>query len=97
MNYYSKFLQDFKSRYTIYIPLTIILQSCIGSVAAMYILMNSANGTFLFFELTICVVLSMSYNAAVLAQLNYKMVFNLLVASILGNILLIAINLVRLA
>ena len=95
MNYYSKYLEDFRSKLSLYIPLTIILQSCIGSIAAMYILMNSTSGEFLFFELTLCVVLSMGYNAFVLAQMSYKWTFNMLIASILGNILLIVINLIR--
>lgn len=95
MRYYDKSLEDFRVKLPLYIPLTIILQSCIGSVAAMYILMNSTKDEFLFFELTLCVILSMSYNAFVLAQMHYKWIFNMLIASILGNILLIIINLIR--
>lgn len=95
MNLYSKYLNDFKEHYILYIPLSIILQSCIGSIAAMYILMNS-NPTFHFFELTLCVVVSMAYNAAIFAQLNRKWVFNFLILTFVVNVPLIVINVMRL-
>ncbi len=93
MSYYNFLLSDFKKRFIIYIPLTIILQSCIGSIAAMYILMSSTSDYFPFFQLTLCVILSMLYNASVLAQLHYKWVFNLLLLSLFTNIVLCIINL----
>ncbi|WP_299890875.1 hypothetical protein [uncultured Lacinutrix sp.] len=93
MKYYNYMLSDFKVNFMIYIPLSIILQSCIGSIAAMYILQTSAVDAFPFFQLTLCVIVSMAYNASVLAQLGYKLVFNMLVLSMLINILLIIINL----
>jgi hypothetical protein len=93
MNYYNYVLSDFKKRFMVYIPLTIILQSCIGSIAAMYILMSSTPDYFPFFQLTLCVILSMLYNASVLAQMHYKWVFNLLLLSLFTNILLFIINL----
>jgi len=85
-------LSDFKVNFMIYIPLTIILQSCIGSVSAMYILKTSTVEVFPYFQLIICVIVSMLYNAFVLAQLGYKLVFNMLVLSLLINTLLIIIN-----
>jgi len=69
------------------------MQSCIGSVAALYILKTSTIYAFPFFQLTICVIVSMLYNAFVLAQLGYKLVFNMLILSLLINTLLIIINL----
>lgn len=88
MNYYNHLLSDFKRNYMLYIPLSIILQSCIGSIAAMYVLMSSTSGNFPFFQLSLCVVLCMLYNAAVLAQLNCKWVFNILLLSIFVNVML---------
>lgn len=87
-----KMQHDFEKDIYMYIPLTIILNSCIGSIAAMTIL---AQGTSLFsgVELTLCVSLCMFYNAALLAGLNRKFSFWLLVASLLGNVLLILITL----
>ena len=76
-----------------YIPLTIMLQSCLGSIAAMMIL---AQGTTLVsgIELTICVILSMAYNAALLAQMKSDISFWLLMASLAGNSILIFVNLI---
>ena len=84
-------LAEFKENYYAYVPLTIILQSCVGSIAAMLIL---ANGTSVrsFIELLICVVLCMGYNAALLAQAKYRLSFWLLVASLTINVLLILIH-----
>lgn len=97
MNYYNKSLNDFKTNFLLYVPLTIILQSCIGSIAAMYILMNSTVESFNFFQLTLCVMLSMGYNAVILAQLKGKLIFNVLIVSLLVNCLLIAINVIQLS
>lgn len=88
---YNQYLSQFKAGYLMYIPLTIILQSCIGSVAAMYILVNS-HKPMAFVELFLCVSVSMIYNAAVLAQIKVKYVFNLLLLSLLVNTILIVIN-----
>lgn len=93
MNLYTKYYNEFLKQYMMYIPLTIILQSCIGSIAAMFILMNTDYSMLSFFQLFTCVILCMFYNGAVLAQLKGKMVFNLLLMSILFNTLFIIINL----
>ncbi len=92
MTMYTYLLSEFKSTYYTMIPLSIILQSCIGSIAAMYILVDHTRSTAML-ELIICVVTCMFYNAAVLAQLRVKWVFNLLLLSIVINVLLIIINL----
>jgi hypothetical protein len=82
----------FEEDYYMYLPLTIILNSCIGSIAAMTIL---AQGTGLVtgIELTLCVSLCMGYNAALLAGSNRKFAFWLFTVSLLVNILLILITL----
>lgn len=92
MSLYTKYYNEFQSKYTMYIPLTIILQSCIGSVAAMYILINGLDTVSSLIQLFLCVILCMFYNAAILAQLKGKIVFNLLIASLLFNVLFIVIN-----
>lgn len=83
---------EFQREYYMYIPLTIILQSCIGSIAAMLIL---SHGTSLLtgIELTLCVITSMLYNAALLAQLKFKLSFWLLIVTLAVNSLLIVVNL----
>ncbi|MCZ4320259.1 hypothetical protein O4H26_14795 [Aequorivita viscosa] len=84
--------QQFEHDYYMYVPLSIILNSCIGSIAAMAIL---AQGTSLIsgVELTLCVALCMGYNAALLAGSNRKFAFWLLIVSLVVNLLLILITL----
>ncbi len=84
--------KEFENDYYMYIPLTIILNSCIGSIAAMTVL---AQGTGIIsgIELTICVSLCMGYNAALLAGSNKKIAFWLLAVSLVANLLLILITL----
>ncbi len=84
--------REFEHDYYMYVPLTIILNSCIGSIAAMNILKQ---GTSLMsgIELTLCVSLSMGYNAALLAGANRKLSFWLFVASMVINILFIFVTL----
>lgn len=83
---------EFQMDYYMYIPLTIILNSCVGSIAAMTIL---AQGTGLIsgIELTLVVALCMGYNAALLAGTNRKFAFWLLFASLSVSSLLILITL----
>ena len=90
MAVYNKLLLDFKSLYWEYVPLSVIFQSCIGSVAAMMIL--AAKGPFYILQLGICILLSMLYNAAILAQLKSKKVFDMLLISVGVNILLLVLN-----
>ena len=84
--------REFEYDYYMYIPLTIVLNSCIGSIAAMNIL---GQGTSLLsgIELTICVSLCMLYNAALLAGANRRFTFNFLLVSLIVNVLLIFIPL----
>lgn len=86
-------LTEFKENYYAYVPLTIILQSCIGSIAAMVILAQGTT-TLPFIELVLCVSLCMGYNAALLAQAPYKLSFRLLGISLVVNLLLIFVNIV---
>ena len=92
MTLYTQYYTEFQSKYMMYIPLTIILQSCIGSVAAMYILMNGLDTVSSLVQLFLCVIFCMFYNAAILAQLKGKIVFNMLILSLLFNIMFIIIN-----
>ena len=92
MTLYTKYYNEFQNRYTMYIPLTIILQSCIGSIAAMYILMTGLDTISSLVQLFLCVILCMFYNAAILAQMKGKLVFNMLILSLLFNIVFIIIN-----
>ena len=96
MKLYAKLLHDFKKDYILFIPLSIIFQSCLGSIAAMFILMNSIK-TFHFVELTFCVIFAMAYNGAIFAQIKINWVFNLLLATLLIDVVLIIINVLKLS
>ncbi|GGX28993.1 hypothetical protein [Aquimarina muelleri] len=89
---YSKILKDFKQMYMAYIPLMIIISSCLGSVAAMYILMQERSSLQVI-ELSVCVIVCMVFNASILAQMKPKFILNLLIASLFINSLLTIINL----
>lgn len=84
--------REFTFDYYMYIPLTIILNSCIGSIAAMNILRQGANFLSLI-ELTVCVTLAIGYNASLLAGTNKKFTFRLLLVSLIVNGLMIFIPL----
>jgi len=88
---YSKLLKDFKQMYMAYIPLMIILSSCLGSVAAMYILMQERS-ILQVIELSICVIICMTFNASILAQMKPKFVLNLLIVSVFINSILTIVN-----
>ncbi|WP_062060423.1 hypothetical protein [Aquimarina longa] len=90
---YSKLLNDFKEMYMAYIPLMIILSSCLGSIAAMYILMQERSFSQVI-ELSLCVIICMVFNASILAQMKAKFIFNLLIASLGINSVLILINMI---
>ena len=85
-------IEEFDYNRYMYIPLTIIFQSCLGSIAAMLILEKGTSMTS-GIELFLCVATCMFYNAALLAQFKSKPTFWLLVVSLLVNTILIIINL----
>ncbi|WP_246139105.1 hypothetical protein [Gelidibacter salicanalis] len=96
MTLYTKGLDDFREHLTLYVPLSIIFQSCIGSIAAMLIMMNSGR-TFHFLDLTMVVIFAMAYNGSLYAQMKPKIIFNLFIATVLVHMTFIVINLLRLA
>lgn len=88
MKIYNNLLADFKEGYYMYIPLSIIFQSCLGSLSIFY-LTQMPFSISIFIKVTLCTIVCMFYNAAILAQLNVKWVFNLLLISIITNILIL--------
>ncbi|MFD1094265.1 hypothetical protein [Salegentibacter chungangensis] len=92
MRLYQNLLEDFKEMYLGYAALAIIASSCLGSVAAMMVLMKG-NSLLNMGELFIIVAVCMGYNTTVLAQLKPKTVFNSLILSIGVSLLFIIINL----
>lgn len=69
----------------------VLAQSCIGGAAAMSVLTNGTSiGQMI--QLTIVVLISMLTNTSILAQMKHKTIFNLTLASVMVNILIITLN-----
>ena len=88
-NIYGQTFNEFKKRQLGYSTIAIIGQSCLGSAAAMLLLMGdmemALKMTILFFVTIFC----MAFNGAVLAQLKPLITFNLLILSIVFSTLVI--------
>jgi len=91
MKLYNVLYKDFEDLFVGYSAIAVILSSCIGSAAAMVILMNG-HDFFQMFQLFLVVVVCLGYNSTVLAQLKPKIVFNALILSLAVSILLIIFN-----
>ncbi|HSI69099.1 MAG TPA: hypothetical protein VK941_02625 [Gillisia sp.] len=91
MKLYNLLYEDFEELFVGYSALAVILSSCIGSAAALVILMNG-HDVFQMVQLFIVVVVCMGYNATVLAQLKPKIVFNSLIISLVVSTLFIIYN-----
>jgi hypothetical protein len=89
---YEKVLTEFNEMFYAYATLGIIASSCIGSVAAMLILMKGT-GPLQMFEMFLVVSVAMWFNATVLAQLKPKYVLNSLIVSLVVSLLIITIHL----
>lgn len=90
---YQSYLEEYEKGIIGYSPIAIIGQSCLGSVAAMFVLMNG-NSAIQMMQLFIVTILCMLYNAAILSQQKAKISFNLLILSIVASVLLVVLNLI---
>ncbi|UJH90835.1 hypothetical protein LZ575_19210 [Antarcticibacterium sp. 1MA-6-2] len=93
MKLYNALYKDFDDLFVGSSALSIILSSCLGSVAVMLILMNG-HSVVQMVQLFFAVVVCMGYNTAVLAQLKHKLVFNSLLVSLAVSIILIFWNII---
>jgi len=94
MKLYINLLEEFKNKQMVYATFGILGSSCIGSVAAMLILMSDAPKGLLLTQLFFVTILCMGFNGAVLAQLKSKIVFNMLLTSLAFSVLIIILNLI---
>ncbi|WP_235932924.1 MULTISPECIES: hypothetical protein [Flagellimonas] len=85
---------EFKKGQMGYATIAIIGQSCLGSAAAMVLLMGTLDTaiqmTLLFFVTILC----MAFNGAVLAQLRPLTTFNLLIMSVVFNTLVVLFHII---
>ncbi|WP_411031078.1 hypothetical protein [Spongiimicrobium sp. 3-5] len=93
MELYLRSLKEFKSGLQGYSAIFIIAQSCLGSAAAMFILMNG-NGMTQMVQLFFVTIMCMFFNGAVLSQQKPKLILNLLIGSVITSLLLLIANLV---
>ncbi|RPD98758.1 hypothetical protein EGM88_06090 [Aureibaculum marinum] len=91
MSFYADLLADYKKHFLMYIALTIIFQSCLGSIAAM-VIVSQDNDVLSIVELSVCVMVSMLYNTSLIASFKKEIAFNLLIISLVVNSTLILIN-----
>lgn len=85
---YQRLQDDFKNLYLGNAILGIIVSSCLGSIAAMLILIQGRSvGTII--HLSWIVIICMVYNAAVLTNQRSKWVFNLQLISVVSSLLTI--------
>ncbi|TKD66743.1 hypothetical protein [Flavobacterium sp. ASW18X] len=93
MTTYNEFLGEYRKNERGYASIFIIAQSCLGSVAAMAVLMQGI-GIYQMVQLFLVVMGCMSFNAAVLAQLPSKITFNIFILSLLVSSLVLGANLI---
>lgn len=92
MERYLKSLEVFEKDIRGYSTIGIIAQSCLGSAAAMFILINGVS-PWQMFQLFLVTIACMGFNAAVLSQLKPKVVFNLFLSSWMISTIVIILNL----
>ncbi len=80
---YHELLEEFQRARFGYATIAIIGQSCLGSAAAMFLLMSGLADLPKMGLLFLVTIFCMAFNGAVLANLNAKITFNILIISVL--------------
>ncbi len=91
MELYHKGLLEFERNMSGYAAIFIIAQSCLGSIAALYILIKGV-APIQMVQLFLVTIACMGFNAAVLSQQKPKVIFNLFIISVLLSTLVLIIN-----
>jgi len=91
MSTYQNYVDSYARGYIGFNTIAILFQSCLGSVAAMVVLQNGVSLSQMV-QLFFVVILCMGFNASVLSQQKPKIVFNLLLASVFINTVILIIN-----
>lgn len=91
MTTYNTIQREFTKNYLGSAALAIIASTCVGSIAVMMILMHG-NGFLQMAMVFLAVAVCNAHNAAILTVQKPKLVFDLLVLSLVVNILLIVGN-----
>ena len=91
MHLYNKYLEEFKQGIIGYATIGILVQSCISSMAVMFILQNGHSYLHML-QIFIMAILSLSFNGAVLSQQKPKIIFNIFLITVTVALLLLIIN-----
>lgn len=92
METYNKYASQFEHGFFANSTLGVLVQSCMGGMAAMAVLSNG-NNLFQMFQLFLVVMLCVGYNMSLLSQQKPKFVFNMLLLSMTVNTLIFIANL----
>ena len=91
MSTYQKYVDSYARGYIGFNTIAVLFQSCFGSAAAMVVLQNGVSPSQML-QLFFVVILCMGFNAGVLSQQKPKVVFNLLLASVFINAVILITN-----
>lgn len=91
MTLYNSSFENFNKNYFGAVSLAIIVQSCLGGAAAMFVLSNGTSFMQMF-QLTLIVMVCMIVNTSILAQIGHKIIFNSIITSVILSAVLIFIN-----
>jgi len=89
LNSFNKQALQFEESRFAAMAILIIFQSCMGSIAAMYALINHD-----YISLSISVIVTMASNAAFIALSPAKWCLGIVYTSVISSIILIVINLI---
>ena len=91
MGLYQQSLRSYEENFFANVAIAVIAQSCLGAIAAMYILQNGTS----FLQMTqlfVVIALCMAHNGAVLSNQKPKMIFNILLVNVVVNSIIAIIN-----
>jgi len=94
MSTYEKYFNEFERMFFANCAITVLVQSCIGGIATMAVLMNGTGLTQML-QLFVVVILSIGFNGTILSQQKPKVIYNAFLLALTVNIMLAVINFAR--
>jgi len=91
MSTYEKYFGEFEKMFFANCAITVLVQSCLGGIAAMAVLMNGT-GLMQMLQLFLVVILSIGFNGTILSTQKPKIVYNAFIIAATVNLLLAVIN-----
>ena len=86
---YNQFIEKIKFSYYGIITMTMIIGSCLGGIATMYVFQNDAP----IWQFCLVTAISMGNNVAAISQAPMKWVVNMFTLNVIINTILILVNL----